>query len=150
MVIMDNAPRHETDVLDITFGEPAKPDDYEEEIKDIQRKIILNKGRFVPDKFNAQAVIPTFQGEKPIAFGFLFLKDDYAEIMRIVDPEQQSKGIGSALLMQLEDLARRLGCTEIRSFIIADKPSAQRAFENAGYYVKRHDGDRILYAKVLE
>ena len=62
------------------------------------------------------------------------LDDDACEIKRMyVLPEARGRGLGRALLIALEDEARRLGYAIARLDTGPQQPGAQRMYEDAGY-----------------
>jgi len=133
----------------VEFGVPVTYDECKEEISSIQRRIIEDGGPFLPDKSVANVIIPVFRGDTVIGFGFLFVRDDYVDIMRMVDPDEQGQGVGKLLLIQLEKWTKGIGVEEVHSYILDSKQSAQDAMEKAGYVISRREQGRILYVKKL-
>lgn len=141
----------EKNIVDvIQFQQAAMPGQYEEGISSMQKRILQEGGPFLPDKLNADEVIPATREGSVIGFGFLFYRKGYADIMQMVDPKYHSQGIGMELLHQMELRAKTKGMAEIHSFITDKKPSAQKAMEKAGYRAARREQGRILYAKSLK
>ncbi len=133
----------------IQFASAVRPDQHKEHISAMQKRILQIGGPFLPDKLNADEVIPATLEGSDIGFGFLFYKKGYADGMQMVDPDYQSRGIGMKLLHQMEQRAKTKGMAEIHSFIMDNKPSAQKAMEKAGYKATRRESGRILYTKFL-
>ena len=136
--------------LSLKFGEPKKPDIYEQEIVAMQRRILeTDRPMYLPNTLIADLVVPVLKEEKIIGFGFLFFREGYADEMHMVDPSEQSKGVGMELVKNLEEVGKERGANEIHSFIVDNRPQAQRAMELAGYTVQRKERGRILYVKKL-
>lgn len=134
----------------VQFGKASEPRIYENQILEMQKRVLQNKGPFLPDKLESSAVIPALVQDKPVGFGFLFVRSGHTDLMTLVDPDYQSVGIGMKLVYQLEILTKKLGLSEIHAFITDKKQTAQDAFESAGYQIKRKESGRILYIKKLD
>jgi GNAT superfamily N-acetyltransferase len=76
-----------------------------------------------------------YEDGEPVAGGGLKRLDDEAcEIKRMfVVPEARGRGLAKALLVALEDEARRLGYAIARLDTGPKQPRAQRMYEQAGY-----------------
>jgi GNAT superfamily N-acetyltransferase len=81
------------------------------------------------------AFVVIYDDDAPVAGGGLKRLDDAAcEIKRMyVVPEARGRGLGKALLVALEDEARRIGYTIARLDTGPQQPGAQRMYERAGY-----------------
>jgi ribosomal protein S18 acetylase RimI-like enzyme len=64
-----------------------------------------------------------------------------------VEPGYQSRGIGSALMLHLEGVARERGCTLIRLAVGKENPRARRLYERLGYQVCGEEVNRWTYLK---
>jgi GNAT superfamily N-acetyltransferase len=74
------------------------------------------------------------EGRTVAGGGIKRLDDEACEIKRMyVLPEARGRGLGRALLVALEDEARRLGYAIARLDTGPQQPGAQRMYEEAGY-----------------
>jgi ribosomal protein S18 acetylase RimI-like enzyme len=62
-----------------------------------------------------------------------------------VEPEWQSRGIGTILMHHLEDVARARGMRAIRLFVAKDNPRAAALYERLGYVRCGEAVDRYSY-----
>src|SRR5688500_15199396 len=62
-----------------------------------------------------------------------------------VEPEWQSRGIGTILMHHLEDVARARGMRAIRLFVAKDNPRAAALYERLGYARCGEAVDRYSY-----
>ena len=79
-------------------------------------------------------VVLVEDGAAVAAGGIKRLDDEACELKRMyVVPEARGRGVGRALLVALEDEARRLGYAVARLDVGPKQPGAQRMYEEAGY-----------------
>ncbi|SRR5258708_25014229 len=133
----------------LEFGKPVSPSEYENDINQMQKRILKERQPFLPDKMSANIAVPIIKENKNVGFGFLFLRNNYADIMYMVDPSEQGKGLGMKLVQELENVAKENKIPELHSFIVDNKPQAQKAMELAGFRIKRREEGRLLYSKTI-
>jgi len=93
------------------------------------------------------------QEGNPFAFGIMNYRDDDAHLVLFaVQPKMQRQGIGSALLMWLEEVARAAGAQRIRVEARRESVAARSFYNEHGYhervlktamYGNRVDGVRL-------
>lgn len=64
-----------------------------------------------------------------------------------VEPEWQGRGIGTTLMLHLEEVARERGMRAIRLFVAKDNPRAAALYTRLGYVTYGEAFDRYSYEK---
>lgn len=91
-------------------------------------------GLFVADKLS---------GVAELSFGFPKPQDAYLGAL-ILSPASRGRGLGTALLAQVETLARQNGATDLFLAVLAENPRGRAFWERMGFRatgLSRHDPD---------
>lgn len=109
---------------------------YNDPIKDIQNKLIIQPGLFlvaVNDHLLVGTAMAGFDGHR----GWIYYL--------AVDPAYRRNGIGTALMKKAEDLLIQMGCPKLNLQIRAENSTPQAFYEKLGYSVE----ERISMGKKL-
>ena len=96
--------------------------------------------------------VGAFDGERLVGSAHYFQSEDatQAEIAAEIIDGYQRKGIGSWLLRELADLARRRGITHFRATVLAENTSALALLRNMGWpAVTSRDGPELAVTTTI-
>lgn len=130
------------------FLEPCSVLDYKDQILELQKKVLFENEIIVYGASEANEIIPVQVGNKIVGFGFLFYEGSQAMLMRIIDPDFQSRGIGGLLLTQIEKIARKRDMEQLISTVVATN-SAKKALTSAGFEQLKEEDGKVTFAKNL-
>lgn len=130
------------------FLTPEKPNFYKPQITEMARKVVLENHVMLLSLTDADLAIPLALDGQVVGFGFLFLHEEEASLVRMIDPDHQGKGLGAQLLTQIEAVAHKKGVTKLTS-IVADTPSARKALLDAGFTVDFESEGKVKFFKNL-
>jgi len=91
------------------------------------------------DELSAEHVemLGAWDGEQLLGIGAVMHLPGYAEIKRMITtPEARGRGVGSAILAALEDLAAARNTTIVRLETGAEHHAAQAMYRKAGYAIR--------------
>ena len=125
-------------------GAHAEHGAWDEDLKNIEEIYINNFGDFL---------VGVIDGRIAAMGALKRVSDDAVELKRMrVHPDYQWKGIGTAMLIELERRARKLGYKVIQLDTTLQQKAAQQFYLKHGYKEKRREKGRfemIYYEKVI-
>jgi len=90
--------------------------------------------------------VPAPQGEEIIAIGRYYLNDktNFAEVAFIVRDDWQNKGIGTFMLKQLINVARRNGIQGFTAEVLRTNVAMQSVFQKSEFQVTSTPGEDVV------
>jgi RimJ/RimL family protein N-acetyltransferase len=106
--------------------------------------------RFITERSNDQYCLGAFDSEKLLGVAnFVACKTPgYAEVAVVIAHNQHLRGVGTALLRRLEEIAKKNGLHRLVAEVLAANYLMRRVMTDAGWPCSRHLDGSVLHVEI--